>query len=115
MRAAYRLRAIERRVGVTHSLRRRPPRLLENRCMSLRESFDQLSPAQQREVHLRLCAEALSAWQAHAAEHAPIRYADSVVGMAHVVEIDLPADALRSATAGEDLANVSARYTEPIV
>ena len=47
--------------------------------------------------------------------HAPIRYADSVVGMQHEVDVGLPADALRSARAGADLGNVENRYGEPIV
>jgi len=35
--------------------------------------------------------------------------------MQHEVDIGLPADALRSARAGVDLANVASRYREPIV
>jgi hypothetical protein len=54
-------------------------------------------------------------WDAYATEHAPIRYADSVVGMRHGVDMRLPHDALRSATAGADLADVDGRYREPIV
>jgi hypothetical protein len=48
---------------------------------------------------LLLCEEALGVWNAYAAEHAPIRYSDSVVGMRHKVDLRLPRDALRSAQA----------------
>ena len=77
--------------------------------------FRQLTPDQQRRVHLRLCVEALAVWLAYAAEHAPIRYFDTVIGMGHAVDVLLPGDALRSADAGTDLANVEGRYDEPIV
>lgn len=79
------------------------------------ELFERLAPEQQRQVHLRLCVEALGAWLAYSAEHAPIRYMDTVVGGSHEVDVLIPGDALRSADAGADLANVDGRYYEPIV
>jgi hypothetical protein len=78
------------------------------------ESFRLLAPEHQRQVHLRLCGEALRVWMAYAAEHSPVRYADSVVGMRHEVDARLPHDALRSARSGADLADVQRRYQEPI-
>ena len=83
--------------------------------MAPAELFRQLTPERQRQVHLRLCEEALRVWTAYAAEHSPIRYVDSVVGIAHEVDLTLPHDALRSARAGADLADVRGRYREPIV
>jgi len=56
----------------------------------------------------------LGVWTAYSAEHAPIQYIDSVVGMRHEVDARLPHDALRSAQAGADLAEVQQRYREPI-
>lgn len=78
------------------------------------EIFAQLEHHRQRQVHLSLCVYALETWMDYVRTHAPIRYADSVVGMRHEVDTDLPVDALRSARAGVDLANVESRYGEPI-
>jgi hypothetical protein len=83
--------------------------------MAPAESFRRLTPERQRQVHLVLCEEALGVWTAYAAAHAPLRYTDSVVGMRHEVDMRLPHDALRSAKAGADLADVGRRYREPIV
>jgi len=83
--------------------------------MTPAESFGQLGADRQRQVHLSLCEAALETWMKYVRLRAPLRYADSVVGMRHEVDIGLPADALRSARAGVDLANVESRYSEPIV
>ena len=83
--------------------------------MTPAETFRQLTAERQRQVHLRLCEEALGVWDAYVTENAPIHYADSVVGMRHDVDVRLPHDALRAAKAGADLANVAGRYREPIV
>jgi len=83
--------------------------------MTPAESFPQLTAASQRQVHLSLCEHALAHWTNYVRTHASLRYIDSVVGMQHEVDIGLPADALRSARAGVDLANVASRYREPIV
>ena len=83
--------------------------------MSPDESFRLLAPMRQQQVHLRLCGEALDVWTTYAAQHSPIRYTDSVVGMRHEVDVLLPRDALRSAQSCTDLADVQGRYREPIV
>ena len=83
--------------------------------MTPAESFGRLGADRQRQVHLSLCEDALETWLSYVRLSAPIRYADSVVGMRHAVDVGLPADALRSARAGTDLANVESRYGEPIV
>ena len=83
--------------------------------MTPAQRFHQLSPAAQRQVHVLLCDHALEVWRQYAATRAPIRYADSVVGMPHEVDLELPADALRSVRAGADVADVRRRYQEPIV
>lgn len=82
--------------------------------MNLAETFANLTPAGQRTVHLWLCDQALNVWTAFATQHAPIVYLDSVVGMRHEVEVGLPHEALQSARAGRDLADVAQRYQEPI-
>lgn len=83
--------------------------------MTPAESFGQLGAGRQRQVHLFLCDEALEVWMNYVLGRGPIRYADSVVGMQHQVDAELPADALRCARAGADLADVESRYGEPIV
>lgn len=83
--------------------------------MTLYESFCQLTPDGQRRVHLSLCEQAIQVWTAYVAEHAPIRYSDSVVGVRHEVDVRLPYDALYCAQAGSDLYGVEKRYLEPIV
>ncbi|WP_067685854.1 hypothetical protein [Nocardia jejuensis] len=83
--------------------------------MTPRELFFQLGADRRRQVHLSLCQDALTTWVAYAgAARSPLRYRDSVVGMRHRVDVELPADALRSACAGVDLADIATRYLEPI-
>ena len=82
--------------------------------MTPAEAFAALAPHRQWRVHLALCGDALEVWTKYAQTHAPLRYADSVVGMQHEVDVSLPAAALDSAGAGEDLAHVARRYEEPI-
>src|SRR5688572_33186205 len=83
--------------------------------MAPAEAFRLLAPEGQRQVHFRLCEESLDVWTAYAAAHSLMRYADSVVGMGHSVDLHLPHDAMRSARAGTDLADVQERYREPII
>jgi hypothetical protein len=78
------------------------------------ESFRQLTPDRQRQVALLLCEQALQVWTAYVAEHAPIRYSDSVVGMRHEVDVRLPYDALYCAQVGADVYGAEKRYLEPI-
>ncbi|MEU1432387.1 hypothetical protein ABZ412_35500 [Nocardia sp. NPDC005746] len=83
--------------------------------MTPRELFFQLGADRRRQVHLSLCEDALSTWIGYTrGKPAQLRYRDSVVGMRHHVDVELPADALLSACAGEDLADVGSRYLEPI-
>ncbi|MDR7167160.1 hypothetical protein J2W56_000878 [Nocardia kruczakiae] len=83
--------------------------------MTPSDLFFQLGAEHRREVHLSLCEDALSTWVDYVrGEPRELRYRDSVVGMRHKVEVELPADALRSARAGVDLAGVGDRYLEPI-
>jgi hypothetical protein len=77
--------------------------------------FLRLGADSRRQVHLSLCEDAMAIWIGYVeGEPAPLRYRDSVVGMWHNVDVELPADALRSARAGADLVNVGNRYLEPI-
>jgi len=77
--------------------------------------FLQLTPERQKQVHFSLCEEALDVWEVYCKKRPRIRYVDTVVGMRHKVDLRLPYDALRSAQAGTDLADVEERYSEPIV
>lgn len=77
--------------------------------------FFQLGADSRRLVHLSLCEDALLVWNGYVREKpAALRYRDSVVGMWHDVDVELPADALRAARAGVDLVDVGSRYLEPI-
>lgn len=77
--------------------------------------FLQMTPERQKQIHFSLCEEALKVWEAYSKNRPRIRYVDSVVGMRHKVDIHLPHDALCSAQARTDLADVEERYSEPIV
>ncbi len=79
------------------------------------ERFFRLEADHRRQIHLSLCEDALPTWTSYAqGEPASLRYLDSIVGLRHHVDVELPADALRSARAGADLADVDSRYSEPI-
>lgn len=83
--------------------------------MTPRELFVQLGDDRRRQVHLSLCEDALPTWIGYVrGKRARLRYRDSVVGMWHHVDVELPGDALRSACAGRDLADIGSRYLEPI-
>ncbi|MGW5106690.1 hypothetical protein [Nocardia sp. NPDC004123] len=83
--------------------------------MTPRQLFLQLGADRRRQVHLSLCEDALPIWLGYVrGEPARLRYRDSVVGMRHHVDVELPTDALRSARAGVDLADIGSRYLEPI-
>ncbi|WP_433672276.1 hypothetical protein ACQP06_11895 [Nocardia sp. CA-136227] len=83
--------------------------------MTPKELFTQLGADRRRQVHLSLCEDALPIWIGYVrGKPASLRYRDSVVGMRHQVDIELPGEALRSAWAGADLADVGGRYLEPI-
>ncbi|MGW5436246.1 hypothetical protein [Nocardia asteroides] len=83
--------------------------------MASRHPFFQLGAGGRRLVHLSLCEDALLVWNDYVrGEPAALRYRDSVVGMLHRVDVELPGDALRAARAGEDLAEIGKRYLEPI-
>ena len=84
---------------------------------NLRECFLALPPDSRRRVHQYLCARALEVWERFAADAGKIRYMDSVVGLAHTVDLRLPADAFQAAFGEPDEATVAAidrRYLEPI-
>ncbi|MFD6270285.1 hypothetical protein [Nocardia asteroides] len=83
--------------------------------MASRHPFFQLEADSRRLVHLSLCEDALLVWKDYVqGKPAVLRYRDSVVGMPHRVDVELPGDALRAARAGEDVAEIGKRYLEPI-
>ncbi len=77
-------------------------------------AFLALPPGDQRRIHLALCRDALATWTAYVASGVLLEYRDAPMGLRHEVDPDLPADALRSAEAGRDLADVYDRYSEPM-
>ena len=81
----------------------------------LAEKFFQLDTVRKRRVHMLLCQSALEQWELYAQAHAPIEYIDSVVGMHHRVDIQLPRDAFTCAQRGEPDQSIWDSYTEPIV
>lgn len=82
--------------------------------MTLKDQFLSLDPAEKRRVHFALCEKALAVWTAYASQKKKIRYADSVVGLSHIVDIALPGDAFNAAQQGLDSAHAAERYAEPI-
>lgn len=83
--------------------------------VTLPQLFLRLDADRRRQVHLALCEDALPVWTGYAGgKSSQLRYRDSVVGMWHHVDAELPAAALCSAHAGADLAGVADRYPEPI-
>ncbi|NKX90121.1 hypothetical protein [Nocardia coubleae] len=83
--------------------------------MTPNERFLRLGAAHRRQVHLSLCADVLTTWTGYVQGNpAALRYRDSVVGMRHHVDVELPIEAFKAARAGVDLANIGSRYLEPI-
>lgn len=66
-------------------------------AQNLTEEFLQLSAERKKQVHRVLCGEALEVWRRFAHEAGEISYNDSVVGLYHVVDLQLPADAFNAA------------------
>jgi hypothetical protein len=84
----------------------------------LRTEFDALPPDHKKEVHYALCTLALAAWQKFATASGTLTYRDSVVGLTHVLDWQLPADAFKAAFEAPDepvSAALAQRYREPIV
>ncbi len=79
------------------------------------DRFYVLKTFQRRQVHFTLCRYALRRWNDYAHAQGAIRYIDTVVGTRQEVDIQLPTDAFESARQGQVLANIAARYREPIV
>lgn len=82
----------------------------------LMDDFHTLPAAARKRVHRYLCRMALEVWNDYTAASGPIRYSDSVVGMAHTVESQLPTEAFQAAFDSSDdvAAAIAQRYLEPI-
>lgn len=78
------------------------------------ERFRGLEDVRQSKVLFALAGLALDRWSAFADQAGTIRYVESIVGTAQSVDVRLPHDAMTSARAGKDLADVDRRYLEPI-
>ncbi|GAB4202456.1 MAG: hypothetical protein OHK0022_25690 [Roseiflexaceae bacterium] len=86
------------------------------------ERFHALPAAAKKRVHEYLCAKALEVWLRYAVAAGEISYNDSVVGMFHVVDMLLPADAYVLVFSGPRRVSpaftadaLEQRYREPIV
>lgn len=98
----------------------RPP--IQAALPELAARFRQLGPAGKWLVHRYLCANALVAWLRFTAATGAIDYVDSVIGMGHRLDWQLPADAFNLVfghSAGEagdaSIGEIEYRYREPIV
>jgi hypothetical protein len=74
------------------------------------------SPAARRAINLHLCHAALDRWNQYAGTFRLRRmaYAESVTGTRRIVDIRLPADALRAAELNRPDAKIRSRYQEPM-
>lgn len=84
---------------------------------NLAESFLCLPYNARKQVHRLLCAQALELWREFIKREQPISYVDSVVGMAHKVDFDLPSAAFDAAFAhcpNQESEKITQRYLEPI-
>jgi hypothetical protein len=87
---------------------------LSVRPRDARAAFLELSKDAQRLVHLELAGRALVAWEAYCAANPGFEYVDSVVGMRHGLDAELPRQALAAARAGQRSGAVDRRYLEPL-
>lgn len=84
---------------------------------NLRDEFLQLPADARKKVHQFLCAKALECWMRFADSKKKITYCDSVVGIIHNIDFQLPADAFQTAFGDCDKAAsdaIAQRYLEPI-
>ncbi len=84
---------------------------------NLAQEFLRLSAERRKRVHQILCSEALNVWARFSAQEDKLTYADSVVGLVHEVDFQLPIDAFRAAFTwcSEDKSDaIAQRYLEPI-
>lgn len=88
-------------------------------CLAPTERFLALTMAQQKAVEIRLCRHALKNWESYCAqqnpEQQPLTYFDTVVGMIHQVEVDLPRKALAEVEQEQVQSKLYSAYNEPIV
>jgi len=82
--------------------------------MTLAEEFLALSPDRRRIVHERLVEHALDKWKAYARSRGAISYQETVIGTVQTVDTSLPEHALAAVRSGVGIADVDARYGEPI-
>jgi hypothetical protein len=77
------------------------------------EAFGALAYEAQVDALVIACADALRVWKAWADAHEP-RYTDGVVGMRHVVDVELPGRALAEVRARKQSPSTTKEYLEPI-
>lgn len=80
-----------------------------------RSLFKALGEDGQRLVHFALCEHALRVREDFIRAEGPLEYRDCVVGLAHVVDAQLPRDALQAARPGLRASDIKDRYVEPVV
>ncbi|SRR6266571_2930768 len=80
------------------------------------EAFGTLDAPNRREALVRLAESvALRVWNEFVAAERAVTYRDSVVGMSHALDLDLPAKAIDSVKGGADANLIADAYAEPIV
>lgn len=81
----------------------------------LPESFLDLNAHEKKQSQIKACTFALSVWKTYCAQRKEMIYSDSIVGMAHRVEKDLPEKALQAVIDGLVSPEITQAYREPIV
>lgn len=81
----------------------------------LYQDFLTLNAKQKKRVHVNAGVFALKVWRQYCQNFVELSYCDSVVGMVHLVDIDLPKRALQAVRLGWVDSSVAADYREPIV
>ena len=87
---------------------------------SLIDRYNALSSDERRSLLLVLCEHALHVWKDYVREQGEITYIDSVVGMLHKVDADLPMNAFKAIDKFDLIDDsiceeISKKYREPIV
>lgn len=78
------------------------------------KQFLALNDETKRAACIQLCERALAVWEKLFPEGRCVTYQESVAGTSQTLDCGLPRDALASACAGMDTANVGQRYRDPL-
>ncbi|GEP41583.1 hypothetical protein [Brevifollis gellanilyticus] len=78
------------------------------------DRFNDLPLEVRKQIQLWLCTEAIRVWERHCEKNPAMAYVETVCGTRQVVDVSLPAAALRCVIEGKDVEKVKSRYGEPI-